>query len=383
MRVVTNEKLGAVCQSMKDRGVDVALVTDFERKRDTSLRYLSGLPTDAELLLFSDGYTILIPWDQELAGKMAQANEMLNVLEFDRSYRRARTHALTSRLGRTFALEVMPNESYYEVSKIREEFPDVNIICDPRGAGYAISRARRVKEQHEIDIIREGCLQTDKLIDMISPFVQDHPECREIDLALFLETEMRKLGAEKPGFETLVANAERSAQIHTYPTASTDPLTKQGLALIDFGIVWNGYTTDVTVPMVFGDLNPTQQRMIDMVQKVHDTAISSIAPGVPAHEIAAEAIGTLTAQGLNMPYSLGHGIGLEVHEGPLLGLKPKDPSALKDWVETPLEAGMLFTIEPGCVDSEHGGTRLEDDVLVTATGVEVLTSSRLLRFPSH
>jgi len=368
---------------MKDRGVDVVLITDFERKRDTSLRYLSGLPTDAELLLFSDGHTVLIPWDLGLAGKMAEAHEILNVQDFDRSYRRARSHALSSRLGKTFALEVMPNESYLEVGKIGEEFPDVNIVCDPKGTGYAISRARRVKEQHEIDVIREGCRQTDRLIDMISPFVQNHPDCREIDLALFLETEMRKLGAEKPGFETLVANASRSAQIHCYPTASTEPLTKQGLALVDFGLVWDGYTTDVTVPMAFGNLNPTQQKMIDMVQKVHDTAISRIEPGALAHEIAAEAIGALAAQGMNMHYSLGHGIGLEVHEGPLLGLKPKDPSALKDWVETPLEPGMVFTIEPGCVDLTHGGTRLENDVLVTATGVEVLTSSRLLRFPSH
>jgi Xaa-Pro dipeptidase len=380
VRAVTDAKLKAICQSMNDRAVDVALITDFEKSRNAALRYLCGHPADAELLLFSDGHTALIPWDLELAGTLAQADEVLNVQDFDRSYRRARFHAMTSRLGMAFALEVMTNESYYEVGKIREEFPNVKIVCDPKGTGFAIAKARRVKERYEIEIIREGCHQTNKLIDMIQPFVESHPDCTEVELSLFLEMEMRKLGAEKPGFETLVANGTRSAQIHNYPTASTEPLAKQGLALIDFGLIWKGYTTDVTVPMVFGDLNPTQEKMIDMVQKVHDTAISRIKPGALAHEIATEAIETLEAAGLNMPYSLGHGIGLEVHEAPLLGMKPIDPGALKDWVETPLEEGMIFTIEPGCVDPDHGGTRLEDDVLVTATGVEVLTKSRLLKF---
>jgi Xaa-Pro dipeptidase len=380
VRAVTNAKLKTICQSMKDRGVDVALITDFERSRNAALRYLCGHPTDAELLLFSDGYTTLIPWDLELAGLLAQADQVLNAQDFDRSYRRARFHALSERLGTAFALEVMTNESYYEVGKIREEFPDVKIMCDPKGTGYDIAKARRVKERLEIEIIREGCRQTNKLIDMIQPFVESRPDCTEVELSLFLEMEMRKLGAEKPGFETLVANATRSAQIHNYPTASTEPLAKQGLALVDFGMVWKGYTTDVTVPMVFGNLNPTQRKMIDMVQKVHDMAISRIEPSALAHEIATEAIETLEAAGLKMPYSLGHGIGLEVHESPLLGMKPKDPGALKDWVETHLEEGMIFTIEPGCVDPVLGGTRLEDDVLVTATGVDVLTSSRLLRF---
>jgi Xaa-Pro dipeptidase len=215
---------------------------------------------------------------------------------------------------------------------------------------------------------------------MIQPYIEEHPDCREVDLALFLENEMRKLGAEKPSFESLVANATRSAQIHNHPPASTESLVKQGLALIDFGILWKGYCTDVTVPMLFGKLNPIQQKMIDATKRIHDQAVSRVKPGALAHEIAEEALDTMKAEGLNMPYSLGHGIGLEVHEGPSIARKPTDPSILEDWVETPLEAGMVFTIEPGCVDFDHGGTRLENDVLVTETGVEMLTNSRILQF---
>jgi Xaa-Pro aminopeptidase len=381
VRIATPKKLHVICQSLKDRGVDAALITDFERTRNAALRYLSGHPTDAELLLFADGHTTLIPWDLELAGKLAEVDEILNPLDFERSYRKARAHALSSRLGDKLTLEILATEPYYEVVKFGELFPNMQIICDPKGIGYAISKVRRIKEPHEIDVIREGCQKTNQLIDMIQPYIEEHPNCREVDFALFLETEMRKLGAEKPSFETLVANATRSAQIHNYPTSSTEPLVKQGLALVDVGLLWKGYATDVTVPMIFGKLNPTQKMMIDTVQQVHDLAISRVKPGALAHEIAQEVIDTLKAKGLTMPYSLGHGIGLEVHEGPNLGLKPTDPSVLKDWVETPLEEGMIFTIEPGVVDSEHGGTRLENDVLVTAHGAEVLTSSRVLRFP--
>ncbi len=365
---------------MRDRGVDAALIADFEQRRDSAVRYLTGQPTDAELILFADQHITLIPWDLELAGDLAQVDEILNVQDFERSYRMARTHALKSRLGQEFRLEILPSESYYKVVKIQEEFEAVTIVCDPKGIGLAISKARRVKEAHEIEVLRAGCRQTTRLIDMIQPFIEDNPDCREVDLALFLENEMRKLGAEKPSFETIVANATRSAQIHNHPSASTEPLVQQGLALIDFGILWEGYCTDVTVPMLFGQLNPVQQKMIDTTKRIHDQAISRIKPGALAHQIAAEALDTMKAEGLNMPYSLGHGIGLEVHEGPGIAKKPTDPSMLEDWVETPLEAGMVFTVEPGCVDSDHGGTRLENDVLVTTTGAELLTNSRILHF---
>ncbi len=363
---------------MQGRGVDAVLITDFEQKRDSALRYLTGLPTDAELILYSDQTITLIPWDLELAGNMAQVDEMLDVQDFERSFRMARTHAMRSRLGQKFTLEILPNESYHKVVKIQEEFEAVKIVCDPKGVGHAISKARRVKEAHEIEVLRAGCRQTTRLVDMIQPFIEENPDCREVDLALFLENEMRKLGAEKPAFETLVANATRSAQIHNYPPASTEPLVQQGLALIDFGMLWEGYVTDVTVPMLFGELNPIQQKMIDTTKRIHDQAISRIKPGAFAHEICEEALDSMKAEGLNMPYSLGHGIGLDVHEGPGIAKKPTDPSMLEDWVETPLEAGMVFTIEPGCVDFDHGGTRLENDVLVTATGAELLTNSRIL-----
>jgi Xaa-Pro dipeptidase len=381
MRVVSEKKFQSICQSMKNRGVDVAMIRDHERTRNMNLKYLSGHPTDATLLVFADGHTTLIPWDLELAEKMAQVDEVLNFQDFQRSYERARAHALQSRLGTKFTIEVSVTESHFAVNQLQEEFPEAQVVCDPKGIGYDISRARRVKEPREVEILREGGRQTNKLIEMIEPFIQEHPDCREVDLAVFLEMEMRKLGAEKPSFETLVANATRSAQIHNYPTASTEPLVKQGLALVDFGMMWEGYATDVTVPMVFGQLNETQRKMIDTVQQVHDLAISRVKPGALAHEIATEVVEVLKSEGLNMPYSLGHGIGLEVHEGPGLGLKPADPNALKHWLETPLEEGMVFTIEPGVVDSKHGGTRLENDVLVTADGAEVLTSSHLIHIP--
>jgi Xaa-Pro dipeptidase len=118
---------------------------------------------------------------------------------------------------------------------------------------------------------------------------------------------------------------------------------------------------------------------LDATQKAYDLAISMIKPGVPAHTIAEAAIGHIKSQGLNMPYSLGHGIGLEVHDPPRMAVKPTDPEMLKFWKPLPLEPGMVFTVEPGVVD-DRGGCRIENDVLVTMTGVEVLTHSKPIFF---
>jgi len=379
MRVVTPEKLKTILSELKARKADAVILSDFETGRNKNVRYLCGQPSDANLLLFADGTMSLIVWDMIAAQRMAQVDELVDVGQFDRSYRAAVVSVLKKKLGESFSLEVLPEERHLFVLQLQEAFPKAKIICTPDGAADSFIRARMIKTPTEVAILREGSKVTDDIINLIKPFVESHKGLREVDLTLYLEAEMRKRGAEGVSFETLTANCRRSGMIHQVPSSSDEQLDLPGLALIDMGLMWKGYATDVTVPLIFGKLKPDQQKILDATQKAYDLAISMIKPGVPAHTIAEAAIGHIKSQGLNMPYSLGHGIGLEVHDPPRLAVKPTDPEMLKFWKPLPLEPGMVFTVEPGVVD-DRGGCRIENDVLVTATGVEVLTHAKAIFF---
>jgi Xaa-Pro dipeptidase len=380
MRIVTDEKLKAILNGARSRGADAVLVSDFENSRNKNLRYLSGQPSDAHLLLFADGKMTLIVWDLIAAKQMAQVDEMIDVTLFDRSYRAALVHVLRQKLGERFTLEVLPDERHFLVLQLQEAFPQAKFICQPDGAADDFIQARMVKTPAEIAILKEGAKVTNELIAAIKPFVKEHPGLREVDLALFLETEMKRRGAEGPSFETLVANCTRSGMIHQVPPASEARLDLPGLALVDFGLMWKGYATDVTVPLIFGKLSPDQQKILDVNRQAYDLAVSMIKPGAAAHEIADAAISHIEAAGLKMPYSLGHGIGLEVHDPPRLARKPTDPELLKYWQEIRLTPGMVFTVEPGIVHETLGGCRIENDVVVTDGGVEVITNSQPILF---
>ncbi|RJP79347.1 MAG: aminopeptidase P family protein [Candidatus Zixiibacteriota bacterium] len=380
MRIITDQKLSALTADLASRGADVLLISDFESNRNKNLRYVSGHPSDAHLLLFQDGSMTLIPWDQVMARQMAQVDVVLDIANFDRSYRAAVSSALRQKLGDRFTLEVLPNEKHFTVLDLQDEFPQAKFICRPDGADAGLIRARSTKTPQEIAILREGARVTDDIINLIRPFVEEHRGLKEIDLAIYLEVEMRRRGAEGVSFETLTANRDRSGMIHQVPPTSDAQLDLPGLALIDMGLWWKGYATDVTVPLIFGQLPPEQQAIVDATQRAYDKAISLIKPGALAHEIADAAITVIEQAGLNMPYSLGHGIGLEVHDPPFLRRKPTDPNMLKYWKPIVLEPGMVFTVEPGVVHTTLGGCRLENDVVVTGSGVEEITHSHVIQF---
>jgi Xaa-Pro aminopeptidase len=379
MRIATPEKIQNILADMEKRGVDAVLISDFETGRNKNLLYLSGQPSDAQLLLFADGSTTLIVWDVIVAKQMAEVDKIVDVGEYNRSYRAALVDALKEKLGENFTLEVLPTEGYLLVLQLQEAFPRAKVICQGDGIAETFIKVRSIKTPQEIDILREGAGVTNEIIKLIRPFIEEHPGLKEVDLAVFLETEMKKRGAEGPSFETLVANKDRSGMIHQVPPASDAQLDLPGLALTDFGLTWKGYATDVTVPMAFGNLSPEQQRIIDVNREAYDIAIGLLEPCIPAHKVAEAAIGFIKSKGLNMPYGLGHGIGLEVHDPPRLAPKPTDPEMLKFWRETPLEPGMVFTIEPG-ITSEIGGFRIENDVVMTDSGPEILTISEPIIF---
>jgi Xaa-Pro aminopeptidase len=188
------------------------------------------------------------------------------------------------------------------------------------------------------------------------------PGMLEQDLAAELEYRMRRLGAEKPSFETIVAGGAHSALPHAQPGKAR---LDGGLVVIDMGAMQEGYASDMTRMLHIGSPGTKAKRMYRAVLEAQLAAIDAVRPGVRTTAIDAAARNVLKSYGMDRAFthSTGHGLGLEIHEPPRLGKKDK----------LRLKAGMAITIEPGVYVEGFGGIRIEDTVVVTERGCEILT----------
>lgn len=226
-----------------------------------------------------------------------------------------------------------------------------------------VARLREVKDSDEVTKIRAaaelGCRLFGEMLEYLRPGL------KETEIAARLEYAARMAGAEAMSFETIVASGERSALPHG--RASSARLQKRGFVTMDFGVVLDGYMSDMTRTVHMGKARPEEREVYDAVLEAQETAVSVVAAGVTAGEVDEAARGVLRRAGLDQyfTHSTGHGVGLEIHEGPRLAAKQTQP----------LERGMVITIEPGVYMPGKFGLRIEDMVLVTAAGGEILTPS--------
>jgi Xaa-Pro aminopeptidase len=227
---------------------------------------------------------------------------------------------------------------------------------------------RMVKSASEIELIRRSVATNSKAFEYAVRRVR--AGMRERDLAAEIEHAMRRLGAEKPSFETIVAAGERSALPHAHPTGAV--FKAQQLVLIDMGSFQDGYASDMTRMLFLGNPGARVKRLYRAVLEAQLAAIDAVRPGVTTAHVDRQARKVLKAFDLDRAFvhSTGHGLGLEIHELPRIGKKDK----------TPLAAGMAITIEPGAYLEGFAGVRIEDTVVVTANGCEILTpTSKELR----
>ncbi|HET6169828.1 MAG TPA: Xaa-Pro peptidase family protein [Terracidiphilus sp.] len=226
-----------------------------------------------------------------------------------------------------------------------------------------VARMREVKDADEIARIRKAAALGCGLFDRMLTFLE--PGLTEMAVAAELEHAARLAGAEAMSFETIVASGERSALPHG--RASTAKLPRRGFVTLDFGVVLNGYMSDMTRTIHLGKALAGEREVYDSVLEAQEAAVAAVAPGVTAAEVDEAARGVLRRAGLAkyFSHSTGHGVGLEIHEGPRLAAKQSQV----------LEEGMVITIEPGVYLPGKFGLRIEDMVLVTSKGGEVLTPS--------
>lgn len=222
---------------------------------------------------------------------------------------------------------------------------------------------RAVKDEGEVELIREAVGMAGRAFEEVLPFVRGGVSERE--LAAELDYRMVKAGADGRAFDTVVASGPNSSLPHA---GITDRRLRDGdLLVVDFGAVRLGYNSDNTRTLVVGGPDRRQREVLDAVRSALDAAIETLRPGVQASDVDAAARACLERAGLAgaFVHSIGHGVGLEVHEKPALSSRSTDK----------LEPGMVFTVEPGVYIEGWGGVRLEEVVRMTGTVPEVLSSS--------
>ena len=226
-----------------------------------------------------------------------------------------------------------------------------------------VETLRLVKDEAEMQLVREAALTGCRLFDHILGVLR--PGIPEVEVAAELEFQARRLGAEGMSFETIVASGLRSALPHGRATAN--PLPRRGFVTLDFGIILRGYCSDMTRTLFLGTPNAGERSAYQAVLEAQEAAVAAVKAGVSCGDVDEAARSVLRREGLAdaFTHSTGHGVGLEIHEGPRIGAAQTSR----------LLAGMVITIEPGVYTPGKFGIRIEDMMAVTRTGGEVLTPS--------
>jgi Xaa-Pro aminopeptidase len=229
-------------------------------------------------------------------------------------------------------------------------------------AGGVVEGLRAVKDERELERIRAAARAADEALGRV--LERGLAGRTEHDVAVDLEHEMRRGGADDVGFSSIVASGEHAARPHAEPRDVQIP--RGTLVTIDWGARVDGYCSDCTRTFAVGDVEEEALEAYELVQRAQAAALAEVAPGRGGRELDAVARDIIAAAGHgdHFGHPLGHGVGLEIHEDPRLSGKS----------ETTLEPGNVVTVEPGVYLPGRFGVRIEDLVAVTAEGHEVLSS---------
>ena len=381
MKQYTNDELKEIYRARRNRlaaylhdtDTGACVFIDSEEHRDPAVPYYTNHPSDAVLIIFSDGYSVLIPWDENLAKQQAYSDKMVPYTR----YKNKDIDAVKAMLnvcynhGENSKVELPPYLTYPDYLKFIDALSNYDCRCKEDGAHKFVMDCRMQKDEYEIECTREAARVGDLIIDEIEKQINKGKIKTETDVALLIERMLRENGCQRTGFDTLAAGPSRSFAIHAFPGYTAAEWPAQGLSILDFGVVYNGYTSDTTLTVAKGPLTEAQEKQLELVQKAYDEALKLYKPGKPILDAAKKCDSVFAAAKRKMPHGLGHAIGLEIHEPPRVNMT-QDPKML-------FKPGMILTCEPGLYDVEIGGTRLENDVLITEDGNEVITHSRIIR----
>ncbi len=365
-------RVSKVVNYLRENEIGATVFIDNEEHREPAIRYFTNHPSDAVFIIFNDGDYFFLPWDENLAKEKSVCDKITPLTKYKNSNLEAIKAILSSKTKISpKKVELPSNTSYLDFLKFLDALPDWDIRCSENGVHKAVTEMRMIKDEYEIACTKKACQVGDLIFEGIQKEIQNQNIKTEIDVALYIEKTLRENDCEKTGFDTLAAGPSRSWAIHCFPNYTNNPWPAEGLSLLDFGVIYNGYTSDQTITIAKGPLSAEQEQLLDLVQKASDECLKLYKPGLSIKEAAEKANKIFAAQKKKMPHTLGHGIGLEIHEYPRVSANLKEDLIFKP--------GMILTLEPGLYDKKLGGVRLENDILITEDANEVLTHSKILR----
>ena len=332
--------------------IDALLVTDF-----TNVTYLSGFTGDDSYMLVGKALEILLS-DPRYSEQLGEECPELQ-LAIRRPPKNIVT--LTSEVVRKAKLTRIGVEassmSLSLFEQLNAALPKATLVP----THGLVEQLREIKDKEEVAEIRQAVKLAERVFTMLRAGLR--PDQTEREIAYELEYQIRRMGGSGCAFPPIVAVGPRAALPHAVPTdqrISADPLL-----LMDWGARAHLYMSDLTRILVTGKISPKLERIYGVVLKAQEQAIAAIRPGALMSEVDAAARNVITKAGYGKQFGhgLGHGFGLEIHETTRLAANQ----------DRPLKAGMVITVEPGIYLPGWGGVRIEDDILVTRTGHDVLS----------
>jgi Xaa-Pro aminopeptidase len=350
MSEIHSVRRGRLAEAVAGRDATAALITDL-----INVRYLTGLPSsNATLLVHADGTSVLCT-DGRYAGMAASICPELELV-VERLSAKALTERADSAGVRRLAFEAhaVTVEAHGELARLGPNLVPL---------GRAVEELRKVKDEAEIDLLRQACAITDQAFADVQPMIA--PGVTEREIAIALERRMVDLGAERPAFASIVASGPNGAIPHHHPGGRA--IEAGDLVTMDFGALYAGYHADMTRTVAVGHVADWQRAVYDLVAEAQRAGSDAAVPGADVADVDAAARDIITAAGHgdDFAHGLGHGVGLEIHEAPLLGYDKT--GKLVDRVP--------ITAEPGVYLAGRGGVRIEDTLVVRADGPELLTKT--------
>lgn len=352
-----NERIDKLYDLLEQESLDVMLIT-----LPKLIYYFTGFMTE--------------PHERFLAFVCVKGEEpflFVPALDREKAVRTSVVKAVYAHEDAQNPYEVLKRHLGTKVSRIGIQEEHLNVkryeaLMEMTGAMQAVgmdgklAQMRVVKSNEEIAAIKRAvrCIE-DVLRDTVALV---KPGVTELELVAEMEYRMKRLGAEGPSFETMVLAGEKSGLPHGVP--DRDPIREGDLLLFDAGVFVDGYASDLTRTFAVGDIGDRCRDIYDAVLQANLAIIEAVRPGAPLGSLDLAARGAIESRGYG-PYFItraGHGFGLEIHEYPSIHANNADP----------IREGMVFTAEPGIYMPGVGGVRIEDNVLVTKNGAEVLTS---------